>query len=70
MRIVIELDEKIEGFKGADRFTREKLVADTLERISEEEGTTFETIMLVVENSECDTLVLDFKAGDIICRLR
>ena len=70
MQIIIKLDEKIDGFKGADRFTREKLVNDTIYNALEKARGKFETIDLVVENSECDTLVMDCKTGDIITRLR
>jgi len=70
MRIVIKLDEKIEGFKGADGFTREKLVADTLYKVFDKAGERFETISLWIENSECNELVMNFETGDIITRLR
>ena len=70
MRIVIELDEKIDGFYGADAFTRQKLVGDAIHYALTEFGDRFGTIDLWIENSECDTLVLNFETGDIITRLR
>jgi hypothetical protein len=70
MRIVIELDEKIEGFKGADRFTREGLVNKTIYDVLDKAGEVFETICLLVENSECNELVMDFETSDIITRLQ
>jgi hypothetical protein len=70
MQIIIKLDKKIDGFKGADGFTREKLVNDTLSSVFSKAADIFETIYLVVENSECDELVMDCETGDIITRLR
>jgi hypothetical protein len=69
MRIIIELDKKIDGFKGADRFTREKLVNRAVTKAIEEWLGKAETIDLEIENSECDTLVLS-ETGSVICRLR
>ena len=70
MQIIIKLDEKIDGFKGADRFTREKLVNDTIYNAIEQAHDKFDTIDLVVENSECNELVMDCDTGDIITRLQ
>ncbi len=36
MQIIIKLDEKIDGFKGADRFTREGLVNTAIYNALEE----------------------------------